>query len=537
MLRWIFFATSLILPILCQEGPCPFHPCTPEQLGCPSSRLLKNKRGCLLCRCEESTLQDHPCSLHGCTVKLLNCASTTLRKDENGCDLCECSNPVDGNVTITMQPNPMERLLIDGPTLGEPTHPITVECPPLECPMDLDCERLAVNPRTGCEICRCATAGDSLNASILDGVYEDVDVNQTELEIQDPCPDPMEMVEAENMELGGRRGGRSKYKLILKKLKKGFKPGMKYKLIVKGSSRNPFKAFLVDVKPVPVTSKPKRRRGPLSTTATEADDETTAVRSCSGGGILNGSNSVRVSPDCPTAAIEHDTSNKTKAVIMWTAPDCGCVQIRAAVVDYTDRVVYMDDATAPSSGRRRSAQAGKINKPLLRTVCMRKNAKNRRNPPRRPGKTTRKVPKAVGECCKAAIVYGSMQKSSSQMTNGCEQQAMLFLMGRYRYNRFKGIQKTCKNSYRKCCMGFIRISNQPDVGRRPNKPVLKVPKYVLDVLLKMAGGSSRGNSNSGGRAPGSSRNKGSKGKRKRKKGRAKKHRRTESRASSGTTST
>lgn len=43
----------------------------------------------------------------------------------------------------------------------------------------------------------------------------------------------MEMVEADNMVLGrngrGSGGGRPKYKLQLKKLKKGFKPGMKYK--------------------------------------------------------------------------------------------------------------------------------------------------------------------------------------------------------------------------------------------------------------------------------------------------------------------
>jgi len=439
------------------SSDCPFNPCTPQRLGC--KRLYKNDLGCLLCKCENMTASsDRPCQLHGCTVELLRCSGSRLKKTEDGCTLCECEH--EGATTTTrlnLRTSSKSSISINLPivpapddadpriTLTSTRSPPSADCPNLNCtPEDLECEKLVVNPLTGCAECECAK-NPSISGPHLQNPRDKL-VSSGGVS-ENPCPNPTEILDGEQMNHGSNAltKKKPKYKLSIGKLRRGFEPERTYKISLKANKRAlPFRAFLFTVKPA----------SSVHSRNSEADQDSS---NCGAGELhdirkrkksQNTPVHIRPIPHCPTQAIEADgRTNKSVASAEWVAPSCGCVYISVAVVDQTNTVGYLDSAllsNIPITSR--------INRSLLKTVCVKPSSKNRNHSPKISFKTRTKSWIST-DCCYAAYTKQGIKKRKNKSgkvnLKKCDKEASDYSASKsYRYRVFT---KNCKRAYASCC--------------------------------------------------------------------------------------
>jgi len=349
------------------------------------------------------------------------------------------------------------------PIDSDSTSSKAVTCKPLDCtPESLGCEMLAINPMTGCTTCACAE-NPSISGLYLRSIDEDLSSISSvgEPEIENPCPDPRELLQTEGSYLGKNIVGRAaRYKLSIGKLKRGFQPGEKYKIqLHKHAEAEPFRAFLFDIKPAPQAAGGKNNRKASNKPTSEGNDTSssdTVDGTCGAGYLIdtgNGTNSVRAIPHCRSSALEGDgLSNKTEVEVEWIAPSCGCVHIRAAVVDYTDKVVYMDPSLSTENPLEKPTKSKKTlqKKPLFITVCAKGTGKK--------GRPDKGNPKGnlpswiVSDCCLAGIPKSKKMGRKANKAELCERDSILYSTAEYFSYRFSVIRKTCRKAYKKCCV-------------------------------------------------------------------------------------
>ncbi|XP_078481263.1 uncharacterized protein LOC100176057 isoform X1 [Ciona intestinalis] len=392
---------------------CPYHLCTAERLGCSEGGLRRDERGCLLCKCQYSVVHNRPCPLHGCTVELLGCPGRSLRKS-NGCTLCECE-PENATSAIESELNPTVAPMFDQASSDSQV------CPQLTCTaQQLGCNRLAVNQTTRCRICACRGSPRRGNAD------ERIDIDPNS---DDQCNTPNLGIASIGRNILSRGSNVPKYKLAIRKLKKGFQPGKSYKVQIKAKSRAPpFKRFMVEIR-----KRPTARNG-------------VAVATSCGSGHFPSNSTVPVNADCPLVAYESSDTNKTSVSLKWTAPSCGCIEIRAVVVDFHN-VGYRDVEGERSSG----VAGGKV--PLMRTVCAKERRSSSVGKNKKRKKSKRKKAWVDVDCCRAANAPPTHRRQGS-INDECEMRGKVYSLKKY--YKLPHAQKSCRKGYKRCCIKNVK---------------------------------------------------------------------------------
>uniref|UniRef100_H2YUE7 Reelin domain-containing protein n=1 Tax=Ciona savignyi TaxID=51511 RepID=H2YUE7_CIOSA len=173
-----------------------------------------------------------------------------------------------------------------------------------------------------------------------------------------------------------------------------------------------------------------------------------------GNGYFFTNSSLILSASCPLVASETTSGeNKTAVSLKWTAPLCGCLTIRAVVVD-SNNIGYraQPGETVSNNPGRKSA--------LHRVVCLKEKRSNARRGKKR-NKSKKKKEWIDVDCCRVGNNQQSSVRQMGRLSHECDMRAKLHSVKKY--FKLPSKQKSCRKAFKRCCIknGKAQRRNQP----------------------------------------------------------------------------